>query len=70
MNVLIGVVLNAMDEARADNRQKVEKIKQLDEIIVEVDKITAYGRITDEEMKQLRQKIAILEKLASPDKPD
>lgn len=69
LNVLIGVVLNAMDEARAENRQRIEKIKQLDEIIVEVDKITADGRITDEEMKQLRQKIAILEKLASPDKP-
>lgn len=70
LNVLIGVVLNAMDEARAENRQRMEKIKQLDEIIVEVDKITADGRITDEEMKQLRQKIAILEKLASPDKLD
>jgi voltage-gated sodium channel len=65
LNVLIGIVLNAMDEARSENKKRIEKIKQLDEIIHEVDDITADGKITDEEVHHLREKIRMLEKIAS-----
>jgi voltage-gated sodium channel len=65
LNVLIGIVLNAMDEARSENKKRIEKIKQLDEIIHEVDDITADGKITDEEVHHLREKIRMLERIAS-----
>jgi voltage-gated sodium channel len=65
LNVLIGVVLNAMDEARADNKKRIDKLKQLDQIIQEVELITADGKITSVEITQLKKKLAILEKLAS-----
>lgn len=65
LNVLIGIVLNAMDEARSENRERIEKVKQLDEIVHEVDDMTADGHVTEEEIKHLREKLRALEKLAS-----
>ena len=65
LNVLIGIVLNAMDEARSDNKKRIDKVKQLDQIIKEVELITADGKVTEEEIKQLREKFTILERLAS-----
>ena len=32
LNVFIGIVLNAMDEARSENRERIEKLKQIDEL--------------------------------------
>ncbi len=64
LNVLIGIVLNAMDEARNENRKRIDKLKQLDEIIHEVDKITADGKVTEKEIVELRGKIAMLERMA------
>lgn len=65
LNVLIGIVLNAMDEARAENRKRIDKIKQLDEIIHEVDKMTADGKVTEKEISDLRTKLALLERVAA-----
>lgn len=65
LNVLIGIVLNAMDEARADNKKIINKIKELDEIIHEVDKMTADGKVTEKEVSDLRAKIALLERVAA-----
>jgi len=65
LNVLIGIVLNAMDEARTENRERIEKIKQLDELVHEVDDITADGKITKEEIEHLRNKIKMLERIAA-----
>ena len=62
LNVLIGVVLNAMDEARQENRDREEEIKRLKNFAKEVDDISADGRVSDEEITQLRQKILTLEK--------
>jgi voltage-gated sodium channel len=61
LNVLIGIVLNAMDEARSDNRQKTEKLKQLGEIVEDVDDMTSDGDVTKEEIARLRQKLRELE---------
>ncbi len=65
LNVFIGIVLNAMDEARSENRERLEKLKQLDEIVHEVDDITADGKVTAEEIAHLREKLKMLERLAA-----
>lgn len=65
LNVLIGIVLNAMDEARSENRERMNKMKQLDEIVHEVDEITADGTVTEEEITHLREKLRNLERQAS-----
>jgi voltage-gated sodium channel len=65
LNVFIGIVLNAMDEARSENRERIEKLKQLDEIVHEVEDITADGKVTEEEIVHLREKLKALERLAA-----
>jgi voltage-gated sodium channel len=62
LNVLIGVVLNAMDEARQENRNHEEEIKRLQNFAKEVDDLSADGKVSAEEITQLRQKILTLEK--------
>ena len=64
LNVFIGIVLNAMDEARSENREKIQKLKKLDELAIEIDNITADGKVTDEEILVLRRKLEALEDLA------
>ena len=64
LNVFIGIVLNAMDEARSENRERLEKLKKLDELAHQVDNITADGVVTDEEILVLREKLAALEAMA------
>jgi voltage-gated sodium channel len=64
LNVFIGIVLNAMDEARSENREKLEKMKKLDELAHQVDNITADGVVTEEEILVLREKLAALEAMA------
>ena len=64
LNVFIGIVLNAMDEARSENREKLEKLKKLDELALEIDNITVDGQVTDQEILVLREKLAALEAMA------
>ena len=61
LNVFIGIVLNAMDQARAETRERLAKIEQLNQIVHEVDDITADGKVTNEEILLLRQKLELLE---------
>jgi voltage-gated sodium channel len=61
LNVFIGIVLNAMDQARAETRERLTKIEQLNQIVHEVDDITADGKVTNEEILLLRQKLKLLE---------
>jgi len=63
LNVLIGIVLNAMDEAREENRQRKQQIRQLDQIVHEVDDITADGQVTEEEILRLRNKLKMMESI-------
>ncbi len=63
LNVLIGVVLNAMDEAREENRERAKRLGQLTEIVDEVETMTEDGKISEEELKRLREKVARMEKL-------
>jgi voltage-gated sodium channel len=64
LNVFIGIVLNAMDQARAETRERLEKIEQLNQIVHDVDDITADGKVTNEEILMLRQKLELLEEQA------
>lgn len=63
LNVLIGIVLNAMDEAREENRQRKKQIQQLDQIVHEVDDITADGEVTKDEIDRLRNKLKLMEQI-------
>ena len=63
LNVLIGVVLNAMDEAREENRQRAIRMNQLSEIVDDVELMTEDGKISSEELQQLKKKVAEMEKL-------
>ena len=61
--MLIGVVLNAMDEAREENRERAKRLGQLTEIVDEVETMTEDGKISAEEMKKLREKVARMERI-------
>ena len=61
--MLIGVVLNAMDEAREENRERAKRLGQLTEIVDEVETMTEDGKISEEELKRLREKVARMERL-------
>ena len=63
LNVLIGVVLNAMDEAREENRQRIIRMNQLSEIVNDVESMTDDGKISADELKQLKKKVAEMERL-------
>lgn len=63
LNVLIGIVLNAMDEAREENRQRKKQIQQLDQIVHEVEDITADGEVTKDEIDRLRNKLKLMEQI-------
>ena len=54
-----------MDEARSENRERIEKLKRLDELVHEVDDMTADGKVTEEEIKLLREKLSALERMAA-----
>jgi hypothetical protein len=54
-----------LHEARSDNKKRIDKIKQLDEIIHEVDKMTADGKVTEKEISELRAKLMVLERVAA-----
>jgi voltage-gated sodium channel len=61
LNVLIGIVLNAMDEAREENKERKRKMIELDTIVHEVDDITADGKVTEDEIGRLREQLKIME---------
>lgn len=70
LNVLIGIVLNAMDEAREENRQRKQQIRQLDQIVHEVDDITADGQVTKDEIDRLRNKLKLMEQILHENKSE
>jgi len=63
LNVLIGIVLNAMDEAREENRTRKKQIFELDKIVHEVEDITSDGEVTYEEIEKLREKLRAMESI-------
>ena len=63
LNLLIGIVLNAMDEAREEAKAKENTPEGLELIGRNVDEISADGVVTLEEIKALQQEISRLKKL-------
>lgn len=68
LNVLIGIVLNAMDEAREENRERKRQINKLDEIVHEVDDITSDGKVTKDEIENLRRQLQLMEAILHKEK--
>jgi voltage-gated sodium channel len=64
LNVLIGIVLNAMDQARTENEEKSKQLDRLEQIVQLVDDAAADGDVTQEEIRLLREKIKELEAAA------
>lgn len=63
LNLLIGIVLNAMDEAREEAKARESKTSGLALIAQDVDQISADGVVTNEEIVELKREIARLRKL-------
>ncbi len=64
LNVLIGIVLNAMDEARTENKNRESHLEELDLLAVEVDEITSDGKVTKTEIEKLKSELSRLRKLS------
>ena len=69
LNVLIGIVLHAMDQAREEYQAR--ELLQLDSIADEVEEISLDGEITAEEVEKLKLEIkrlrTVIGRLADPD---
>ncbi len=55
-------IINAMDEARQETRERDEDIKRLQTFAKEVEEISADGQVTSDEITRLQEKIATLER--------
>jgi voltage-gated sodium channel len=67
LNLLIGIVLNAMDEARQEAKIRTRDIKEFQLLANDVEEITSDGEVTQEEINKLRQEIVRLRKLMGAD---
>ncbi len=62
LNVLIGIVLNAMDEARAENAQREREIGLMEDMTKSLQDILADDKISDEELVILKNELLRLRK--------
>ena len=62
LNVLIGIVLNAMDEARAENAQREREIGLMEDMTNSLQDILADDKISDEELVILKNELLRLRK--------
>jgi voltage-gated sodium channel len=69
LNVLIGIVLNAMDEAREEDKKTSKEHSQLARIVASLERVIADGRTTENELDFLRGELAKLKQIREP-KPD
>lgn len=60
LNVLIGIVLNAMDEARAENAQREREIGLMEDMTKNLQNILADDTVTEEELKILKSELVRL----------
>ena len=61
LNVLIGIVLHAMDEARSENRLRDDQAAALNELAHIVSDMSADGKISKAELAHLKSEIARLQ---------
>jgi voltage-gated sodium channel len=57
LNVLIGIVLNAMDEARAENAKRERELGLMEDMTNNLHDILADDKITDEELRTLKNEL-------------
>jgi voltage-gated sodium channel len=57
LNVLIGIVLHSMDQAREEHQQREREISDLQHLADGVATITEDGMVTPEEVQQLREEL-------------
>ena len=69
LNVLIGIVLNAMDEARQEDKSADREHKQLERIVGSLERVISDGKTSENELDFLRGELAKLKQLREP-KPD
>ncbi len=62
LNVLIGIVLNAMDEARAENAQREREIGLMEDMTNSLQEILADDKITEEELVIIKNELLRLRK--------
>jgi voltage-gated sodium channel len=66
LNVLIGIVLNAMDEARQEEKAVNREGKQMVRIVESVERIIKDGKASDHEIDILRAEMAQLKQIQKP----
>ena len=69
LNVLIGIVLNAMDEARQEDKTANKEHSQLSKIVASLERVIADGKTSQTEVDFLKGELATLKQLREP-KPD
>jgi len=57
LNVLIGIVLNAMDEARAENAKRERELGLMEDMANKLEDILADDKVTDEELVTLKNEL-------------
>ena len=67
LNLLVGIVLNAMDEARQEAKARETSIREFQTLSDDVERIEADGLVAKEEIERLKSEIARLRKLTSAD---
>jgi voltage-gated sodium channel len=66
LNVLIGIVLNAMDEARQEDKSADRENNQLAKIVGSLERVIADGKTSENELDFLRGELAKLKQLREP----
>jgi voltage-gated sodium channel len=69
LNVLIGIVLNAMDEARQEDKSANKEHTQLSKIVSSLERVIADGKTSQTELDFLKGELAKLKQMREP-KPD
>lgn len=57
LNVLIGIVLNAMDEARTEDKTQRDQVAELNNLASQAQKLTSSDKATREEIARIRERI-------------
>lgn len=57
LNILIGIVLNAMDEARKENAEQMQRIINLEKLADDVEMSLADGQVTEAEIEILERRL-------------
>jgi voltage-gated sodium channel len=63
LNILIGIVLNAMDEARKESAAEEERVINLEKLADNVEKSLFDGHVSEEEIETLEKRLRKIREL-------